>query len=141
MAHHVVDVLPARAMHEVGVADLVLPVEQVLDAGIDPGKQRHEIDAAPLTRLNEKARLGHQLLEAEAAAQGRVEKRDRAVGGVHGADDVEVVGNPETVARGRKATVISPGRPRRLSGSMSVISSPKTFEMLARLISSMTRTN
>ena len=95
----------------------------------DPGRRRRP----PSSRLG----VRHQLDEREPPAKGGVKQPDRAVGRVHRAEDVDVRRDVERLAALRAASTVRP----RLSRSSSVISSPKIFGMLPRLISSISSRN
>ena len=77
---------------------------------------------------------GSSSMNAEAAAHRGVDERDRPVGGVHRADDEQVLREHELLVR----RVLQADRRSRYSSRK--YSSPKTLARLARLISSMIRT-
>jgi hypothetical protein len=82
---------------EVGVADLVVGVEEVGDAGVEFLEEGGEGDAGEgggEVALEEGV-IGEHLEEGKASAEGEVELGDGAVGGVEGAEDVEVGGYGE----------------------------------------------
>src|SRR3546814_6742494 len=80
------------------MTDLVLAIEEMLDPLIDGPQQRAKVDPIKIVgikllcrqRLMWRFRIRHQLTEGKAAAERRVEQRDRPVRGVHGGDDVQV---------------------------------------------------
>ncbi len=103
------EALVAGYAHQVGVAEAVVAVEEELDAGVDGFEDGDdEVDEVLLAVEDLGGEGGVEVVadhcgvrgklgEVKAAAQGGVHERDGAVGGVHGAQDVEVRGDGEAL--------------------------------------------
>ena len=86
---------------EVRVADGVFAVEEEFDAVVDGLEHLFQVDSVGF-QVGKQVRFRHHFDEVEAAAQGGVKQGDGAVGGVHGAQDVDVGRHAEFVAGVRK---------------------------------------
>ena len=87
-------------MDEVAVAYLVITIKQPCNTLIDPLKQFSKVDNS--NRPVERSVVGHHLFELEASAESRIEQGDRAVGGVHGTDEIKIVGYAKGFSRIRQ---------------------------------------
>src|SRR5690606_1359675 len=93
VAHRRIDRGAVAAADEERVADAVLAVDEILDPVVERLKHLAQRDTIDI--LRQKRRVRSDLAEHEAPPQRGVEQCDRAVGGVHRADDVEVAGHAE----------------------------------------------
>jgi hypothetical protein len=80
-------------MHEEGVADAVIAVDQIFEPLVDGVK--HQVKLEPRHLSHQLCGVGLQLGELETAAQGCIEQGDRAIGRVHRAQYMQVAGNTE----------------------------------------------
>src|SRR5690606_25712357 len=100
VAHRRIDRGAVAAADEERVADAVLAVDEIFDPVVELLKHLAQRDAVDI--LRQKRRVRSDLAEYEAPPQRGVEQCDRAVGGVHRADDVEVTGHAELAFRVRQ---------------------------------------
>src|SRR5690606_25512708 len=90
VAHDLINISSASAPSEVGVTNLMLAIVEVLDSLVDCGEKSRQVDPAFLGRLLQDGCIRHHLAEGEPTPESGVEQRNRTVGSVHGANDMQV---------------------------------------------------
>ena len=78
------------------MANEVVAVEQVFDSLVHHFQQRTQLNSV---NLPHKGVLRQHFLKRKPPSQGNVEEGDATVGGVHGADDVQIGRHTESILR------------------------------------------
>ena len=97
---------------QVSVANLVIAVEQVLDALVDGPQQLGQIDAGHNRQYR---RIGQHFAERKPPSQSNVQQCNRPVGGVHRTHDVEVNRHAKPLLR------VGEGEPKFMFGPKSLV--------------------